>query len=92
MAHRTRVRRSLGVRAMVEQIAQGMPSVVRVLDALLPVRFPIRPVTHRELRTARRIRRVFDLRVGAPAAPAAQAAGRPGAVARRLRPPRGGFL
>ena len=35
--------------------------MVRVLDDVSPVRFPIWLVTHRELRTARRIRVVFDL-------------------------------
>jgi DNA-binding transcriptional LysR family regulator len=34
--------------------------VVRVLDDVPPLRFPIWLVTHRELRTARPIRRVFD--------------------------------
>ena len=56
---------------------------MRVLDDLPPVRFPIWLVTHRELRTSRRIRLVFDVLAealgGAPEAAAAgghDAAGR----------------
>ena len=36
------------------------PGVVRVLDEVPPVRFPIWLVSHRELRTSRRIRVVFE--------------------------------
>ena len=55
------VRQGLGIGAMMDDIACTMPDVVRVLDDVPPVRFPIWLVTHRELRTARRIRMVFDL-------------------------------
>jgi DNA-binding transcriptional LysR family regulator len=55
------VRQGLGVGAMMDEVAQACPEVVRVLDEVPPVIFPIWLVTHRELRTARRIRIVFDL-------------------------------
>ncbi len=55
------VRHGLGIGPMMDDIARDMPDVVRVLDDVPPVRFPIWLVTHRELRTARRIRLVFDL-------------------------------
>lgn len=55
------VRQGLGIGVMMDEIAQRFPDVVRVLDAVPPVRFPVWLVTHRELRTARRIRVVFDL-------------------------------
>jgi len=55
------VRSGLGIGAMMDDIARLTPRVVRVLDEVAPVRFPIWLVTHRELRTARRIRVVFDL-------------------------------
>ena len=54
------VRQGLGIGAMMDDIARDTPGVVRVLDDVPPVRFPIWLVTHRELRTARRIRLVFD--------------------------------
>jgi DNA-binding transcriptional LysR family regulator len=55
------VRRGLGIGAMMDDIARDTPGVIRVLDDVPPVRFPIWLVTHRELRTARRIRLVFDM-------------------------------
>lgn len=54
------VRQGLGIGPMMDEIARGQPDVVRVLDEVPPVRFPIWLVTHRELRTSRRIRLVFD--------------------------------
>lgn len=47
------VRQGLGIGAMIDDVA--------LLEALGPMRFPIWLVTHRELRTARRIRVVFDV-------------------------------
>ncbi len=55
------VRQGLGIGAMMDEIASQCPDVVRVLDDVPPVQFPIWLVTHRELRTSRRIRMVFDL-------------------------------
>lgn len=60
LPHWSLVRQGLGIGAMMDDIAAHMPEVVRVLDEVPPIRFPIWLVTHRELRTARRIRVVFD--------------------------------
>jgi DNA-binding transcriptional LysR family regulator len=57
------VREGLGIGVMMDDVARQTPDVVRVLDDVAPVRFPIWLVTHRELRTARRIRVVFDVLV-----------------------------
>lgn len=54
------VRQGMGIGAMMDDIARQMPGVVRVLDDLPPVMFPIWLVSHRELRTSRRIRVVFE--------------------------------
>ncbi|MBB5205389.1 DNA-binding transcriptional LysR family regulator [Inhella inkyongensis] len=74
------VRQGLGIGAMMEEVAAGCPDVVRVLDEVPLVRFPIWLVTHRELHTARRIRLVFDRlaeALGAPPAPVGHQTGRP---------------
>lgn len=55
------MRAGIGIGAMMDDIAACMPDLVRVLDDVPPVRFPIWLVTHRELRTSRRIRVVFDI-------------------------------
>lgn len=60
VAHWALVREGLGIGAMMDEIACDTPGIVRVLDDVPPVRFPIWLVTHRELRTARRIRVVFE--------------------------------
>ncbi|MFH1987900.1 MAG: LysR family transcriptional regulator, partial [Pseudomonadota bacterium] len=44
----------------MDEIARETPSVVRVLDDIPPVQFPIWLVTHTELHTSRKIRVVFD--------------------------------
>lgn len=54
------MREGLGIAPMMDEIARATPGVVRVLDDLPSFRFPIWLVTHRELRTSRRIRMVFD--------------------------------
>lgn len=54
------VRHGLGIGAMVDEVARDTPGIVRVLDDVPPFRFPIWLVTHRELRTSRRIRVVFE--------------------------------
>jgi DNA-binding transcriptional LysR family regulator len=61
VTHWEMVRQGLGIGAMMDEIAFKTPGVVRVLDEVPLVRFPIWLVTHRELHTARRIRIVFDL-------------------------------
>lgn len=50
----------MGTGAMMEEIARETPGIVRVLDDVAPVRFPIWLVSHRELRTSRRIRVVLE--------------------------------
>jgi DNA-binding transcriptional LysR family regulator len=60
MASWSLVRHGMGIGAMMDDIAHGTPGIVRVLDDVAPVRFPIWLVTHRELRTSRRIRVVFE--------------------------------
>jgi DNA-binding transcriptional LysR family regulator len=60
MAHWALVRQGMGIGAMMDEIARDTPGIVRVLDDVPPVRFPIWLVTHRELRTSRRIRVVFE--------------------------------
>jgi DNA-binding transcriptional LysR family regulator len=60
VAHWALVREGMGIGAMMEEIARDTPGVVRVLDDVPPVRFPIWLVSHRELRTSRRIRVVFE--------------------------------
>ena len=50
----------MGIGVMVDEIARDTPGMIRVLDDVPPVRFPIWLVTHRELRTSRPIRVVFE--------------------------------
>ena len=54
------VQQGLGIGVMMDEVARHTAGVVRVLDEVAAVRFPVWLVTHRELRTARRIRIVFD--------------------------------
>ena len=54
------VQHGMGIGAMMDEIALDTPGIVRVLDDVPPVRFPIWLVSHRELRTSRRIRVVFE--------------------------------
>lgn len=72
------VQQGLGIGPMMDEVAQATPGVVRVLDDVSAVRFPIWLVTHRELHTSRRIRLVFDrlaqaLSQGPPPVPGASA-------------------
>lgn len=55
------VRAGLGIGPIMDDVARTMPDLVAVLDDVPAIRFPFWLVTHRELRTARRIRVVFDL-------------------------------
>lgn len=55
------VKQGLGIGVMIPEIADLTPEVERVLPDLPPYPVPIWLVTHRELRTSRRIRLVFDL-------------------------------
>ncbi len=54
------VQQGLGIGVMMDEVARRTTGVVRVLDEVAAVRFPVWLVTHRELRTAKRIRMVFD--------------------------------
>ena len=60
VAHWALVRQGMGIGTMMEEIARATPGIVRVLDNVPPVYFPIWLVSHRELRTSRRIRVVFE--------------------------------
>ena len=60
VAHWALVRQGMGIGTMMDEMARDTPGIVRVLDDVPPVRFPIWLVTHRELRTSRRIRVVFE--------------------------------
>jgi DNA-binding transcriptional LysR family regulator len=58
--HWALVTQGLGIGAMMQEIADATPNLVRVLEDVPSVRFPLWLLTHRELRTARRIRVVFE--------------------------------
>lgn len=60
VAHWSLVRQGMGIGAMMDEIAVSTPGIVRVLEEVPEVRFPIWLVTHRELRTLRRMRVVFE--------------------------------
>ncbi|VAW15022.1 Transcriptional regulator, LysR family [hydrothermal vent metagenome] len=55
------VKHGLGIGILDGTIGDAEPRVVRVLPDLEPLMFPVWLVSHRELNTSRRIRRVFDL-------------------------------
>ena len=55
------VKQGLGVGILDEIIGDKEPLVQRAVPDLKPLTFPIWLVAHRELRTSRRIRTVFDL-------------------------------
>jgi DNA-binding transcriptional LysR family regulator len=57
------VRRGLGITAMAKEIAELTPEVEPVLPTLAPLPVPVWLATHRELRTSRRIRLVYDILV-----------------------------
>ncbi len=61
LVHWALVRAGLGVGIMPEHIGDNDPAVCRVLPDLEPFAVEMWLVAHRELRTSRRIRRVFDL-------------------------------
>jgi len=61
IAHWELVKQGLGIGIMPEEIGDAEPKVKRVLKDFPPIEFPIWLTTHRELRTSRRVRIVFDL-------------------------------
>jgi DNA-binding transcriptional LysR family regulator len=61
-AHLSLVCEGMGIGAMMDKIALDTPRIVRVLNEVRSIQFPIWLVTHRELRTSRRIRKVFEAR------------------------------
>ena len=60
MANWALAQQGLGIGSMMQEIARSTPGIVRVLDDVPPIRFPVWLVTHRELRTSRRIQLVFE--------------------------------
>lgn len=61
LTHWALVKQGLGIGIMPEEIGDMELLVARVLPMLEPIRFPIWLTTHRELKTSRRVRVVFDL-------------------------------
>lgn len=55
------VRDGLGISIMAEEVAERVPGLERVLPDLHSIPVPVWLVTHRELRTSRRIRLVYDI-------------------------------
>lgn len=55
------VRQGLGVCAMLREVARRTPDLVELFPNLAPIEVPLWLVTHREVRTSRRIRLVFDI-------------------------------
>lgn len=55
------VRRGLGVGAMLREIAERTPGIIRLLPDLPGTPVPVWLVSHRELRTSRRVRLVFEI-------------------------------
>lgn len=57
-------RQGLGIAMMMDDVAARAPEVEPVLGGTVEVTFPVWLATHRELRTSRRIRVVFDQLAG----------------------------
>jgi DNA-binding transcriptional LysR family regulator len=71
------VEEGVGICALMDEIAARISGLVRVFDEMPPVRFPFWLVTHRELRTSRRIRLVFEALANGLAATAGDAGAEP---------------
>lgn len=54
------VKQGLGVGVMAESVGANEPAVVRALSEMAPIPFPVWLTVHREVRTSRRVRLVFD--------------------------------
>ncbi len=62
-------KQGVGICIMMEEIGDAEPRVRRVLPSLAPLPIPMWLVCHRELRTSRRIRLVYDLLAESLSAP-----------------------
>ncbi len=65
IVHWEMVKQGVGIGIMVEQVGDAESNVVRVLPDLEPYNGGLWLVAHRELRTNRRVRAVFDFLVDA---------------------------
>lgn len=61
IVHWELVKQGLGIGIMPEDIGDAEPLVRQVLEELQPIIFPMWITAHRELKTSRRVRMVFDL-------------------------------
>jgi len=55
------VRRGMGVAAMLHEVAERTPGVVRLVPDMAPISVPVWLVTHRELQASPRIRVVMEI-------------------------------
>jgi DNA-binding transcriptional LysR family regulator len=55
------VRQGIGICMMLQEIAEPMPGIVRLLPDRPGTQVPVWLVSHRELRTSRRVRLVYDV-------------------------------
>jgi len=61
LVHWELVKQGLGIGIMPEEIGEAEPLVAQAVPNMDPIEFPIWLTTHRELKTSRRVRLVFDL-------------------------------
>jgi len=61
IAHWELVKQSLGIGIMPEEVGDAEPLVQQVFADMPAIVFPIWLTAHRELKTSRRVRMVFDL-------------------------------
>ncbi|MGA9519843.1 MAG: LysR family transcriptional regulator [Myxococcaceae bacterium] len=61
LVHWEMVKQGLGVGVAPERVGDAEPRVRRAIPGLAPLAMPVWLTTHRELRTSRRIRMVYDL-------------------------------
>jgi DNA-binding transcriptional LysR family regulator len=71
LVHWELVKQGLGVGIVPEWVGDAEPRVRRALPGLAPLPLPLWLTTHRELKTSRRIRQVYDLLAAELARPAA---------------------
>jgi DNA-binding transcriptional LysR family regulator len=60
LVHWALVKQGIGVGVMMTRVGDAEPLVRRALPEMAPIPFPVWLVAHRELRTSRRVRLVFD--------------------------------